>query len=96
MLTHLVLFKLKDRSPENIQHLAAILQSMDGQIPLLRYIEVGVNVVESARAYDIALITRFDSLAALKEYQAHPYHVQNVMPHTRALAESVAAVDYES
>lgn len=96
MLTHLVLFKLKDRSPENIQHLAAILQSMDGQIPLLRYIEVGVNVVESARAYDIALVTRFDSLAALKEYQAHPYHVQNVMPHTHALAESVAAVDYES
>lgn len=96
MLTHVVLFKLKDRSPENVQRLAVILKSMDGQIPPLRHIEVGVNVVESARAYDIALITRFDSLTAMKEYQAHPFHVQNVMPHTHALTESVAAVDYEA
>ncbi len=69
---------------------------MEGQIPALRHIEIGVNMVESARAYDIALVTRFDSLAAMKEYQAHPYHVENIMPHTHAMAESVVAVDYES
>ena len=96
MLTHIVLFKLKDRSPENIHQLSAILKSMEGQIPPLRQIEVGVNMVESARAYDVALITRFDSLAAMKDYQAHPYHVANVLPHVNALAESVAAVDYET
>lgn len=96
MLNHLVFFRLKDRSPENVQRLRAILQSMDGQIPMLRYIEVGVNVVDSPRAYDLALVTRFDSLAAMKEYQAHPFHVEQVMPHTHALAESVVAVDYES
>lgn len=93
-LTHVVLFKLKDRSPENTQRAASMLRSLEGVVPTLRGIEVGVNVVESARAYDIALVTRFDSLADMEAYQIHPRH-QAVGASMRELSESIVAVDYE-
>lgn len=93
-LTHVVLFKLKDRSPEAVAKTAEVLRSMDGKIAPLQAIEVGVNVVPSARAYDIALITRFASLADMEIYQVHPIH-QGVLAHMREVMEAAVAVDYE-
>lgn len=92
-LTHVVLFKLNDRSPDNVQRAAAVLRSLEGTISVLRHIEVGVNVVPSARAFDIALITRFDSLADMETYQIHPRH-QEVLAFMREQTDSAAAVDY--
>lgn len=93
-LTHVVLFKLRDRSPQEVQRLVQVLLGMEGQIPQLRAIEAGANVVESARAYDIALVTHFDSLADMEAYQVHPLH-QDVSAQLRAASEAVAAVDFE-
>jgi hypothetical protein len=94
-LTHVVLFKLKDRTPESVSHTAELLRSMAGNVPTLRGIEVGTNVIESARAHDIALITRFDDLAGMKAYQAHPFH-QEILKHMHEVAETAVAVDFES
>jgi diamine N-acetyltransferase len=94
-LTHVVLFKLKDRSPEAVANTAEVLRSMDGKIAPLQAIEVGVNVVPSPRAYDIALITRFASLADMELYQAHPIH-QGVLAHMREVMEGAVAVDFET
>lgn len=79
---HTVLFKLKDRSPAAVEKTAQVLRSMEGKIAPLQAIEVGVNVIPSARAYDIALITRFASLADMELYQVHPIH-QEVLAHIR-------------
>jgi hypothetical protein len=92
MFTHIVLFKLHDRSAESIQKFHDTLESMHGKIPQIKHMEVGVNVVESARAYDVALVQKFDSLAAMQEYQTHPVH-QAILPYLRQAATSVA-VDY--
>jgi len=94
-LTHAVLFKLKDRSPEAVEKTAQVLRGMEGKIAPLQEIEVGVNVVPSPRAYDIALITRFASLADMELYQVHPVH-QAVLAHMREVMESAVAVDFES
>lgn len=94
-LTHIVLFKLKDRSPESINSTVAMLRGLEGNVPSLRHIEVGHNVVESSRAYDIALITRFDDLAGMQAYQAHPYH-QETLAYMHTVAETAVAVDFES
>lgn len=96
MITHIVFFKLKDKSDENIAQTKEKLLSMDGQIDLLRHLEVGVDVIRSERSYDLALVTKFDSLDALQAYQVHPYHAGEVVPHMKSVAESVVAVDYES
>ncbi len=73
---------------------AGQLRSMEGKIPSLRSIEVGVNVVESDRAHDVAIVTTFDDLAGLQEYAKHPEH-QPVTQWMHGHAASAAAIDYE-
>jgi hypothetical protein len=92
-LTHVVLFKLKDRSPENVARTAEKLRTLDGNVPTLNSIEVGVNVVHSDRAYDIGIVTRFDDLAAMEAYQVHPFH-QDVLAYMKRVTETAVAVDY--
>jgi len=96
MVTHIVLFRLKDKSPANIRKAEEKLLSMDGKVELLRHLEVGLDVLHSARSFDIALLTKFDSLDDLQAYQIHPYHGGDVAPFMRELSEAVAVVDYES
>lgn len=92
-LTHVVLLKLKDREVERITTAAARLRSLQGKIPQLREFEVGVNIVESSRAYDIALLARFASLTDMQAYQVHPAH-QEVLAYIRTVADSTIAVDF--
>lgn len=96
MLTHIVMFKLKEPTPENIAAAKEKLLSMQGNVPMLRHLEVGVDVVRSERSYDIALNTKFDSLEDLQAYQVHPYHGGDVAPFMREMSAAVAVVDYES
>lgn len=95
MITHIVLFKLKDRSPESVARTAAVLRDMEGKIEVLRHIEVGTDVLHTERSYDIGLITKFDSLEDLNTYQVHPVH-KKVIEHMNAVRESAVSVDYES
>jgi hypothetical protein len=95
MITHIVLFKLTNPTPENLAATRNKLLSMDGKIDLLRHLEVGVDVIRSERSYDIALTTRFDSLEGLQAYQIHPYHAGEVIPHMKSVCSSIIAVDYE-
>ena len=96
MITHIVFFKLKDKSPASIDAAREKLLSMDGKIDLLRHLEVGADVIRSERSYDLALVTKFDSLDALQAYQVHPYHAGEVVPYMKSVSEASAAVDYES
>ena len=95
MFTHIVFFKLNERTPENVEKLRDALLSMTGQIPQIRHMEVGLNVVPSERAFDVALYQHFDSLHDLQEYQAHPNH-QEVLKYILSVAATRASVDYES
>ena len=95
MLTHIVLFKLHDRSTENVRATCDRIEQINGHIPQLRSLEVGANVVESARAYDIALVSTFDSLTAMQEYQVHPVHVALLADVLPRFAE-IASVDYQT
>jgi hypothetical protein len=96
MITHIVLFKLKDKSADSINAAQDKLLSMNGKVDLLRHLEVGLDVIHSARSYDIALYTKFDSLDDLQAYQVDPYHGGDVAPYMREASEAVAVVDYES
>ncbi|WP_424354311.1 Dabb family protein [Methanobacterium sp. MBAC-LM] len=95
MITHIVLFKLKDESAENIEKARNILMDMDGKISELKGIEVGVDVTHSDRSYNLALMTKFDSLESLEAYQINPLHV-GVSKHMVSVSASIVAVDFES
>ncbi|WP_256760025.1 Dabb family protein [Cohnella sp. WQ 127256] len=94
MLTHIVFFKLKDRSPESVATTAQVLRNMEGKIDELLHLEVGVDVVHSERSYDIALVTKFESLDALQAYNVHPVH-KKVIEHMMSVREASVSVDYE-
>ena len=92
MFTHVVMFKLKDRA--DLDETITRLRSLEGNVPSLRHIEVGQDVLQSSRSFDIVLITKFDDLAGMKAYQVHPHHVE-VVEHMHRVAETAVAVDYE-
>ena len=92
MITHIVLFKLLDRS--NAKKARDVLLGMKGRIPQLRHIEAGIDVLHSERSYDLALVTKFDSMEDLKAYQAHPVHVE-VLKYMTSVRETSITVDYE-
>lgn len=94
MFTHVVFFRLVDPNEENLGRAKDILEGMRGNIPQLKYLEVGVDVLHSERSYDIALITRFDSLDDMQQYQVHPYHVNEVLSNLRPMLKGSASVDY--
>lgn len=95
MITHIVSYKLKDPSPENLAAARDHLLSMDGKIPQLRSLEVGLDQLHTQRSFDIVLITRFDSWENYEAYQAHSYHQSVVIPHIRSAVEKSVAVDFE-
>ena len=95
MITHVVLFRFKDRSPQSIEKARAVLAGLAGKIPQLRHLEVGVDILHLDRSYDLALVTRFDSLMDLEAYQVHPLH-QEVVKYISSVRESAVSVDYES
>ena len=95
MIKHIVCFKLKDNSLEECEKAANILKSMDGNVPLLRSIEVGVDFLHSPRSYDIILQVTLDDAKALDEYQKDEYHCSVVKKHMHAVAETSVAIDYE-
>jgi len=95
MITHIVLFKLKERTPEGIEQAKGKLLSMQGKIEQLRHLEVGVDLIHSERSADIALVTKFDSLEELQAYQVHPYHANEVAAYMRSVSSSVVAADYQ-
>lgn len=94
MYTHIVLFKLKEATDLNIKFVAERLKSMDGKISELKGLEVGIDELHTERSFDIALITRFDSLEDMNSYQIHEYHVSEVLGKIKPYIESSKTVDY--
>lgn len=95
MIKHTVCFKLKDNSPKECNKAAQILRSMEGNVELLRGIEVGVDFLHSPRSYDIILQVLLDDEKALEEYQKDEYHCSVVKKHMHSVAESSVAIDFK-
>lgn len=95
MIKHIVCFKLKDNSKEECEKARDVLLSMKENVPLLRDIEVGIDLLHSERSYDVILQVLLDDMNALQEYQNDPYHCSVVKKHMHAVRESSVAIDYE-
>ncbi len=95
MIKHIVCFKLKDNSKESCEKSAEIFRSMEGKVPQLRSIQVGIDFLHSPRSYDIILETTFDSKEDLENYQKDPYHCDVVKKYIHSVQETSIAIDYE-
>lgn len=93
MIKHIVCFKLKEG--EDVNKAKEILLSMKGNVPMLKEIQVGVDILHSERSYDLYLSVVVEDMKALEEYQNHPYHVEVVKTHMHKVRTASVAVDFE-
>ena len=93
MVKHIVMFKLKEKNHENMEHAVSTLRGLDGKIETLKFLEVGVDFKKSERSYDIVLTTHFDHQEGLAAYTVHPSHLP-VIDTMRELCSSSVVVDY--
>ena len=94
MVKHIVMFKLADKNPENLDQAIAALNSLRGNIETLKFIEIGTDFLESDRSYDIVLTAHFENQEGLKTYSSHENHLP-VVKIMRSLCSSSVVVDYE-
>ena len=99
MVKHIVFWRLKEMpAPQREQALLEIkagFEALQGVIPGLLRIEVGVDFLRSAESSDFSLYCELESRAALDVYQAHPAH-QAMVPLVRDVRIERRVVDYEA
>lgn len=93
MIKHIVLFKLNEA--ESAEKAKEVLLGMNGNVPMIRGIEVGIDELHSQRSYDVILSVLLDDMTSLDSYQNDPYHVGIVKKHMHAVAKTSVAIDYE-
>jgi Stress responsive A/B Barrel Domain len=99
MIKHIVFWKLKDEANGNDKSTNALLikeklEALNGQIPGLLKLEVGVDFSNSEMSADVALYSEFASKEDLEFYQQHPKHklVQSFVGEVRTARQ---VVDFE-
>ena len=93
MIRHVIMWNFREGEEENMHRFLNGLKSLDGVIPEIRRMEVGVNVLEKNN-YDACLIADFDDLEALERYKKDPRHVA-VSTLCKSIREARGAVDFE-
>ena len=99
VVKHIVFWKLKAEAhgqpaAENARAIKAKLEALQGRVPGLLKIEVGLDFSRSDSSCDLALYSEFESRAAVDAYQAHPEH-KAVMPFIAESRSERRVVDYE-
>jgi len=95
MIKHVVCFKLKDNSLESCQNAKDVLMSMQGKVPQIRDIFIGIDFLHSERSFDVILEVLLDDAKALDDYQADPYHVDVVKAYMHKVRSDSITVDYD-
>ena len=94
MVKHIVMFKLTEKTSQNMQLATDSLRSLENKIETLKSIEIGTDFLETDRSYDIALTAHFENQEGLKTYSSHENHLP-VVKIMRSLCSSSVVVDYE-
>jgi len=94
MIKHCVAWKVKEDKKENCEVIKKTLEALPKEISVVKNLEVGLNVNETPRSYDIILLSQFDSLEDLETYRVHPAH-QEAVKIIRERTTAVVAVDYK-
>ncbi len=94
MLRHFVFIKYKPgTSDAHIDEFLRMTRALPASIPTMRNLEVGRDVLHTARSWDVMLAMSFTSLEELREYQIHPAH-QALMAFNNPQVAEVGSVDF--
>jgi len=97
VIRHIVMWNLVGDSPDekrrNIELLRRSFESLQGRIPGLRHLEIGVDSSGVDYACDVVLFSEFETQEALETYATHPEHLR-VKAEIGALRIARHQVDY--
>jgi len=98
MIRHIIMFKLKDFGSKEIRNqkvkeIKKMIDELGNKISEIKSIEAGINFSTRDVAYDLVLVSDFNSEEDLKVYTAHPDH-QKVVDFLKDIKLSSAVVDY--
>lgn len=93
MIRHVIMWKFKSGEEENMHKFLDGLKALDGVIPEILHMEVGVNCLDGNN-YDACLIADFEDFEALSRYKNDPRHVA-VSTLCKSIREARGAVDFE-
>src|SRR5262245_50921182 len=99
MFKHIVLWQLKETANgrsqiENARLLKEKFEALQGVVPGLRHVEVGIDIMGGEDSADLSLYTEFDSRAAYEAYYVHPAH-KALLPYLREARSERRVIDYE-
>ena len=98
MIRHIVFWRLNGDTAEVRAKQAAdikeALEALNGKIPGLIRLEVGIDFSASPDSADVALYSEFESREALESYHHHPDHLA-AAPVVKAARVERRVVDYE-
>src|SRR5262245_26604994 len=99
MFKHIVLWQLKETAggrthTENARALKTKFEALQGVVPGLRHIEVGIDVMGGEDSADLSLYAEFESRSAFESYYVHPAH-KALLPLIREARSERRVIDYE-
>lgn len=95
MVKHVVMWKFKEAaSAEDRLAMKRKLEALQGVVPSLLRIEVGLDQSDKAASMDMLLYSEFQTFEDLTAYAEHPQHLK-VVEFVKPLVSERAVVDYE-
>jgi len=102
MIKHIVLWKLKDGAGGKTRHENALrlkeeLENLNGKIPGLLLLEVGIHVKDSHSGEDdadVILYSEFENIESLENYYPHPEHTK-IIPFAKSIRSERKVINYE-
>lgn len=99
MVKHIVMWRLKAEAlgnprSANAELVKAKLEALQGAIPGLLAVEVGLDFSNTEASADVVLYSEFEDRGALAAYQTHPEH-EAVKEFIGEVTEARWVVDYE-
>jgi quinol monooxygenase YgiN len=99
MIKHIVMWTLKDQAEgagaeENGKKIKQMLEALNGKIPGLLHLEVGLDIFQASPSWQVVLYSELESREALQGYQQHPEH-QRCVEFVKKVVVDRGVVDYE-
>ncbi|MFW5644847.1 MAG: Dabb family protein [Bacteroidota bacterium] len=96
MIKHIVFFRfpgLKEKKTF-LNDFKKRIEELGQKIPQIEHIEAGINFSDRETAYDVALVSQFNSKDDLDIYRTHPDHLA-LIDYLNQHKREIAVVDYE-
>jgi len=98
MVKHIVIWKLKSDAEgndiiTNAKKAKTLLENLQGKIPGLKHVEVGINIIGENNSGDICLYSEFETLEDLEKYHNHPEHLK-IIPFMKRIRAERYVMDY--